>query len=69
MKLTRKLIPAFVMLLVSAVLMSTASFAWFSMNETVEATGMKVTADAEFIFLEIKGTEDTDFSPKGKRIQ
>ena len=65
MKLTRKLIPAFIMLLVSAVLMSTASFAWFSMNETVEATGMQVTADAEFIFLEIKGSQDSGFSPVG----
>ena len=44
MKNTRKLIPAVVMLLVSAVLMSTASFAWFSMNKQVTATGMKVTA-------------------------
>ena len=40
MKNTRKLIPAVVMLLVSAVLMSTASFAWFSMNKQVTATGM-----------------------------
>ncbi|MBO7303924.1 MAG: hypothetical protein J6V09_01710 [Clostridia bacterium] len=44
MKNTRKLIPAVVMLLVSAVLMSTASFAWFSMNQQVTATGMDVTA-------------------------
>ena len=46
MKLTRKLIPAFAMLLVSAVLMSTASFAWFSMNKDVEADGIMVTATA-----------------------
>ena len=46
MKLTRKLIPAFAMLLVSAVLMSTASFAWFSMNENVTASGINVTATA-----------------------
>lgn len=46
MKLSRKLIPAFAMLLVSAVLMSTASFAWFSMNENVTATGISVTATA-----------------------
>lgn len=44
MKNTRKLIPAVVMLLISAVLMSTASFAWFSMNKEVTATGMSVTA-------------------------
>ena len=54
MKLTRKLIPAFAMLLVSAVLMSTASFAWFSMNDKVSAEGMEVTAKAtDDIFLEI----------------
>lgn len=56
MKLTKKIIPALAMLLISAVLMSTASFAWFSMNDTVTATGMTVTAvQQEEIFLEIKG--------------
>ncbi len=45
-KLNRKLIPAFAMLLLSAVLMSTASFAWFSMNGDVKATGMSVSATA-----------------------
>jgi hypothetical protein len=44
MKATKKIIPALVMLLVSAVLLSTASYAWFSMNTTVTATGMSVTA-------------------------
>lgn len=46
MKLTRKLIPAFAMLLIAAVMMSTASFAWFSMSTEVKATGMTVTAKA-----------------------
>ena len=45
-KLTRKLIPAFAMLLLSAVLMSTASFAWFTMNNEVTATDMKLTVTA-----------------------
>lgn len=44
MKTTRKLIPAIAMLLISAVMMTTASFAWFSMNETVTASGMNVQA-------------------------
>ena len=44
MKLTRKLIPAFAMLLLSAVLLSTASFAWFTSNASVAASGMKVQA-------------------------
>ena len=43
MKLSRKLLPALAMLLVSAVMMSTASFAWFSVNTTAEANGMSVT--------------------------
>jgi hypothetical protein len=47
MKKFRKLIPALAMLLVSAVLMSTASYAWFSMNTQVTANGMQVKAVAE----------------------
>ena len=61
MKLSRRLIPAFAMLLVSAVLMSTASYAWFAMNTTVSATGMTVSATAsEDIFLEIKAVGETE---------
>ncbi len=44
MKKTRKLIPALAMLLISAVMMSTASFAWFSMNTQVSAGSMTVKA-------------------------
>ncbi len=47
MKKFMKLIPAFVMLLVSAILVSTATYAWFSMNTTVTATGMSVTAQTQ----------------------
>lgn len=46
MKKMRKLLPAFAMLLVSAIMMSTASFAWFTMNSEVTATGMKVQAQS-----------------------
>ena len=46
MKKMRRLIPAIAMLLVSAVMLSTASFAWFTMNEAVTATGMQVKAKA-----------------------
>jgi hypothetical protein len=60
MKLTRKLIPAMIMLLVSAVLMSTASYAWFAMNTNVTASGMEVKAKADSIFLEISGTKDKE---------
>ncbi len=47
MKNTRKLIPALAMLLVSAILMSSSSFAWFSMNDSVTATGMAIKATTE----------------------
>ena len=47
MKKMRRLIPAIAMLLVSAVMLSTASFAWFTMNEKVEATGMTVQAKSD----------------------
>jgi hypothetical protein len=59
MKKFRKLIPALAMLLVSAVLMSTASYAWFSMNTQVTATGMQVKAVAEDGLL-IKNELDAD---------
>ena len=44
MKKFRKLLPALSMLLISALLMGSSTFAWFSMNTTVTATGMRVTA-------------------------
>ena len=44
MKKFRKLLPALSMLLISALLMGSSTFAWFSMNTTVSATGMKVQA-------------------------
>lgn len=43
MKKTIKLIPAIVMLLVSAILVSTSTYAWFSMNNRVTVTGMTIT--------------------------
>lgn len=42
----KKLIPALVLLLVSAMVLSTSSYAWFSMNRTVQATGMSLTSTA-----------------------
>ncbi len=47
MKKMRKIIPALAMLLISAVMMSTASFAWFSMNTNVTASGMSVKAKSD----------------------
>lgn len=46
MKKMRRMIPALCMLLVSAIMLSTASYAWFTMNEQVTATGMQVQAKA-----------------------
>lgn len=42
----KKLIPAIVMLLVSAVVLSTASYAWFTTSTQATASGMSVTAEA-----------------------
>ena len=51
MKKFKKLIPAFCMLLVSAIMLGSSTFAWFSMNETVTASGMQVTAKSNSTFL------------------
>ena len=45
MKKTIKLIPAIVMLLVSAILVSTSTYAWFSMNSKVTVTGMIIRTE------------------------
>lgn len=42
-KTLRKIIPAIAMLLISATLVGTSTFAWFSMNNRVTVTGMSVT--------------------------
>lgn len=61
---TRKLVPAIILLLISAILLSTASFAWFSMNTTVTVTGMQVQAATTKNLL-VKGASDADFSEVG----
>lgn len=53
----KKLIPAICMTLIAAVMLASSTFAWFSMNTTVTATGMQVTAKTDNAFLIIsKGT-------------
>lgn len=42
----KKLIPAVAMLTTSAVMLSTATYAWFTLNKTVEVDGLKMTATA-----------------------
>lgn len=54
----RKLLPAVAMLAVSAVSLSSATYAWFTMNKSVEVTGMKLKAQAEkgLLINEMTGT-------------
>ncbi len=68
MKMTRKLIPALVMLLVSAVMLSTASFAWFASNDTVAVNGMNVKVKSTAKFLEISKTSATEGFGKSVNI-
>ncbi len=61
-KMTRKLIPAFIMLLVSAIMLSTASYAWFANSYNVTADGMsvKVNSDAKFLLISDDNIEFDD---------
>lgn len=56
----RKLIPAIAMLTCSAVMLSTATYAWFTMNKEVKVTGMEVKAHAEegLLINEVKAAND-----------
>lgn len=64
MKKFKKLIPALCMLLISAVLMGTSTYAWFSMNKTVTAEGMQVTANSDSAYLIISAGESLTGSSK-----
>ena len=46
-KSLRKIIPAIAMLMISAALVGTSTFAWFSMNSKVTVTGMSVTTQVK----------------------
>ena len=59
MKHTKKLIPAIGMLLLSACMLVTSTFAWFSMNENVTATGMNVVAKGDQVYLQIINPNNT----------
>lgn len=56
MKKFKKLIPALCMLLISAVMLGSSTFAWFSMNNKVTANGMQVQAASNTQFLVISKT-------------
>lgn len=59
MKKFKKLIPALCMLLVSAVMLGTTTFAWFSMNDKVTATGMQIEAKTNDTYLLISKDNQT----------
>ncbi|MBR6051789.1 MAG: hypothetical protein IKP68_11390 [Clostridia bacterium] len=68
MKTMKKLIPALAMLLVSAVLLGTSTFAWFSMNTRVTATGMQVVAKSNNTYLLISKTNTTASAIQGENL-
>lgn len=55
----KKILPSACMLAVSAAMLSTSTYAWFSMNDTVTATGMKLQAKAEAGLLIANATNGT----------
>lgn len=59
MKKFKALIPAFLMLLLSAALLGTSTFAWFSMNNRVEVNNLQITADTNSTYLLISKTQTT----------
>lgn len=64
MKKFKKVVPALCALLVSAVMLGSSTYAWFSMNTKVTATGMSVTAQSNSTYLVISKTNTlgTDIS-------
>ncbi len=58
MKSTKKIIPALAMLLVSAVMMATASFAWFAMSSEATANNMNVQLKSDSKYLLISTSEN-----------
>lgn len=63
----KKLLPAFGMLMVSASMLATSTYAWFTMNKTVEVTGMQMKAQAEkgLLINEMTGTGDVSGTNNG----
>ena len=73
MKKTKRLLVAICLLIVSATLLGTASFAWFSMNTEVGVDGIQVEAYSDSLFLEISKDNTTyntsvDFSSNGEVV-
>lgn len=55
--LKKQLVAAIAMVVVAAVALSSATYAWFAANDTVTANGMSVTATSDVTFLMIKQGE------------
>ena len=53
----KKLIPAICMTLIAAFMLASSTFAWFSMNTQVKATGMQVVAKSDNTYLLISSTK------------
>ena len=67
MKKFKKLIPAFCAMLVSAAMLGTSTYAWFSVNKKVEAKGMSVTAQANTqYFVVLNSVDGGGFTAEGK---
>lgn len=61
-KKTRRFLLALSILLISATLLATASFAWFSMNTEVAVDGIEVEAYSDSLFLEISKEKADNYS-------
>lgn len=74
-KKSKRLVFAIVMLLVSAVMLSTASFAWFSLNTSVNASGIYFESYSDQLFLQISKNESSgydysiDFTDTAKSVR
>lgn len=66
MKKFKKLIPAFCAMLVSAAMLGTSTYAWFSVNKKVEANGMSVTAQANTQYFAVLNSLDGGKFTTGK---
>lgn len=56
----KTILPALAMLIISAVMLSTASYAWFAMSTEVSATNMSVSIKSDSSFLMIASQADVD---------
>jgi hypothetical protein len=58
----RKIVPAFGMLMVSASMLATSTYAWFTMNKTVTVTGMEVRTKVGANLLVCETNLETDYT-------